>query len=1704
METLEQLRQQLTNDLKNSFLKRASDTDSNRKPLDVIGEVSLMLATNIADYSEKLLREIVTPGYVTDEYDKRYTLLTTFNAHESNLRDAKHITKEQLDVINLVTSWFGFDPDENAVYVKNKYNFYAEGGVSAKGFSAGGSGGGGGMDEELLWSILGDGDNPNKQIALSHLDTLLKNISNTYYTKQQIQANYLTASEISAKYISKDAFPKIFSDEMAKWFKKDEDGNIYAEVNFYSTQGISAKGLGSGSGGGGGMDEELLWAILGDGENPDKQIAISHLSTTLSNYATHTWVTDKHYATEAWVTAKKYATIDWVNETFVKKADYTDLWLAEMDKWFKKDDSGNIYTEVNFYSNKGVSAKGLDASGGGGGGMDEELLWSILGDGENPNKQIALTHLTTALSGYYTSTQVNSAINDAVKYYIPISQKGVAGGVAPLGSDGLISSSFLPSYVDDVLEFASLSAFPSTGESGKIYIAVDTNLTYRWSGTQYVEVSKSLALGETESTAYAGNKGAANRADIDKLKRATFWGASYQSDGNVYGTFTGTKIILSDLIETPKIKIGDAFIEYDAERTALKVVRYLADGTETVASLYATGGISARGFSPSGGGGGGGAGSISLNGTLYESVDGVITLPNLKLAEPTTFALHENYVSVRTAGRTSNQYYEFWDTNAGWAILAAKGFKTAEGTASQFLKADGSLDGNLYALAYEGNQNKVQYSRHTDYLKTVDRRNQVYTPNIIENSSLSAYFTIQDTPYSNWRSTISVKGWSSDYATWELTGPSHNDDTKANERLYYRYGFNSSWKTGWKPLAFLEDISNVADVYFNGQNIYSDYGHWVVGLIRIGTADIGDKYISGEMIYRRSNGIYANGSVRFNLIKKYQTTSMFAGVLYVGYGINTDQDAPRLCTFTYQGVKWGGLCWRSAASLNSIKTIIYDNSSTDTPFYVRYYNSQSGEVQNTEINNSISVLGSDIDIFPISSNGKFYTSSGRMDIHSAGNDWAYMRYTTDGRFYDIGLSSSRNSDSAMNGETGNFEIRPNGSSNGIFVRYSNSSYGRLGVVSRSTQECSISYWNNAPTSNYPLWTVGAGIRNQYSFDWYYHNQGYKATLDSEGKLFVNVRVAGNPYCSLTIGDYDTGLSWVSDGVIEFRSNAKQVGYWGYTNGRLFNCYFREPSGVTYDKASLMINGNGSNISPSIGFHQPGVVGCNLRVDNGGNFLFEDASNYKNVYAYNFVAAGWLYSTANSCEVRIGSQNASYVHITNNKSRPYYMDNRLDISGHVIPYSANIYDLGESGKPWRQAYIINMHGSADAAGMLNPAYIGGQQPNPQTYFGSGTGLKVAMTGVYTNGAYWSDTLWVNGYYGDDVPRCTALHFPRDGSAEMYISSQETKSTNYGAVYRIWSSRNSNKSDVDWVCKGLSAHARIGTTADIYSAGWIRAGGTNGFYCESYGGGWHMTDSTWIRAYNNKQIYTASTSPDAFHTLGGVNASGRIYAGSYIETHGGLVCAGVGNSGGASGFNVYASFYGNGQHGGIEIGASDNVFGIGVHSNDHMYWWWTNAGSIGSSSNKSYIMDYGGGSWSFTGNILATGGITAKTTSDMRLKNKIGNSNYIEKLLSLGPVFDYTYNDIAKSRVGKMVDNEIHTGLSYQDVSKLFPTMCGVDEDGYGYINYISPDFISLIAGAVQMSILNIKDLYNKQKTIYDNLEDALKRIEELEKRLGLIA
>lgn len=98
-------------------------------------------------------------------------------------------------------------------------------------------------------------------------------------------------------------------------------------------------------------------------------------------------------------------------------------------------------------------------------------------------------------------------VKDSLDSKLNTSLKGAINGLAELDGNGKVPSTQLPSYVDDVVEVANYAALPVTGETGKIYVTLDTNLTYRWSGSAYVEISASLALGETSSTAYRGDRG---------------------------------------------------------------------------------------------------------------------------------------------------------------------------------------------------------------------------------------------------------------------------------------------------------------------------------------------------------------------------------------------------------------------------------------------------------------------------------------------------------------------------------------------------------------------------------------------------------------------------------------------------------------------------------------------------------------------------------------------------------------------------------------------------------------------------------------------------------------------------------------------------------------------------------------------------------------------------------------------------------------------------------------------------------------------------------------------------------------------------------------------------------------------------------------------------------------------------------------------
>lgn len=185
------------------------------------------------------------------------------------------------------------------------------------------------------------------------------------------------------------------------------------------------------------------------------------------------------------------------------------------------------------------------------------------------------TNATIELDGSTGNVNSTSISTDSISTKtITVNDKNVA----TLESNGKIPASQLPSYVDDVLEYSSKSQFPSTGESGKIYIATDTNLTYRWSGSTYVEISESLALGETSSTAYPGDKGKTaletassalskantNETNITKKQDKLTAGTNITIENNVISAAGTSDAVLKNPTSTPQEINGSIVINADS------------------------------------------------------------------------------------------------------------------------------------------------------------------------------------------------------------------------------------------------------------------------------------------------------------------------------------------------------------------------------------------------------------------------------------------------------------------------------------------------------------------------------------------------------------------------------------------------------------------------------------------------------------------------------------------------------------------------------------------------------------------------------------------------------------------------------------------------------------------------------------------------------------------------------------------------------------------------------------------------------------------------------------------------------------------------------------------------------------------------------------------------------------------------------------
>lgn len=163
--------------------------------------------------------------------------------------------------------------------------------------------------------------------------------------------------------------------------------------------------------------------------------------------------------------------------------------------------------------------------------------------------------------------KVSATFQDISILSSQISDKGTANCVATLDANGHIPSSQLPSYVDDVVE-GTLSTFPATGETGKIYVDTTTNTSYRWSGSIYVKVASDLSLGETSSTAYRGDYGAAAYAHAVTNKGSAFSSGLYKITTNAEGHVTAAVAVEKADITTLGIPESDTTYEMDGTYNA--------------------------------------------------------------------------------------------------------------------------------------------------------------------------------------------------------------------------------------------------------------------------------------------------------------------------------------------------------------------------------------------------------------------------------------------------------------------------------------------------------------------------------------------------------------------------------------------------------------------------------------------------------------------------------------------------------------------------------------------------------------------------------------------------------------------------------------------------------------------------------------------------------------------------------------------------------------------------------------------------------------------------------------------------------------------------------------------------------------------------------------------------------------------------------
>ena len=884
-----------------------------------------------------------------------------------------------------------------------------------------------------------------------------------------------------------------------------------------------------------------------------------------------------------------------------------------------------------------------------------------------------------------------------------------------------------------------------------------------------------------------------------------------------------------------------------------------------------------------------GGGNISLNGILYKPVNGVITLPvasnNKAFNEGITYTKSDGITEIGNKldfhdPATTNQDYDYrlhqiYDNGAvlvGSGKFRATGFQIPSGTSSQFLKADGSVDGNLYLTQASTDSRYVLKTGDTmtgrltapdvfaitlwatstlrsNLLLTVGASNAIVAANRAELHLI----TPSDNPCDLWMGANNSRRWS---ITARSSGENYHlgiyNNTRSNWNVLFRDDINDFYVKTEVRSTFLVVPSNIAGGYNEGIRVCNGSNNW--SNIQFGAQNAWNGKVDGQWVVGKNPANYFQvcmaGTETSNTTRPSKGFSVDTnGYLHTGY-ISTEINPDNQGDYFYASddTFLRRTSWYAALSHLSNKQRILDLTSLDpnkwypciigtpayggTPLRITLFNGLRGNKpswashqQGFSLLLDYEVTGSGWGTLAAIAKLNWYFGSfggetafgGRQQNTMASTEIIYLR---GGGIYYYRTTNSQE-----------LTVQPNG------YTWNSDSYNYSAPVKTSQDNSPMEktfdqvYWapNNLRNTR-TIWgqpfngtqnvsgalsgattiTATGDITTSANIGGRSINAGADLTVAGytycNGRLYVDrgrYSITATPTISLAIGDTDTGFHWESDGIVSIYCNAAARGGWQVGQFRYGHGYLKEASGNDYYTLGIMVNGNGAanTIKPGIGFHQPGVYANSLRSDGPGDFRFcvQGGTVGCTVQAANFYAnGGFLYSSANGCELKIGSQNSSYVHFTTNPARTLYFANSLHISGDVVPYTNEAHALGNSSHWWggiygKEVYVSRWVRFTGASGVYWTSYGGGWTMNDATYIRSYGGKSLWIEGsIIANGevtAYSDIRLKSNIKPLDYKGRLAPKWFIKDNKPSIGFIAQEVQ-TLYPELVKVNTSTTEN--------------------------------------------------------------------------------------------------------------------------------------------------------------------------------------------------------------------------------------------------------------------------------------------------------------------------